>query len=172
MEDAIIAATSGNESANQLRSGDDLSGVARGMFGGVEHQTEHRRRQLLPADHAGLEKRRTRCGRESLERLPHHVVPRRDEIRKGGPLRRQPALTRQCFPLRLRERFASCIREQAIGAAGQMREMKAYRGDPARLTPQLIGSQTDGRSFDVLARHDERVRSGLKQRRNLWNGPT
>ena len=46
--------TGGSHAVNYLAQGCDLAGMPRGMLGGVKDETEHRRRQSLPADFARL----------------------------------------------------------------------------------------------------------------------
>ena len=78
----------------------------------------------MSSDEPRLKKRRVRGRCQLIDCLSHHLLPRDEKIGKRGALRRQRALARQHFSLRVRQRFASRVREQTIRAAGQVGKME------------------------------------------------
>jgi hypothetical protein len=93
-------------------------------------------------------------------RLPgrHQTVERRTDFGER-------AFAFQCVALHVRERVASRVRQQTIGAASEMRQVKSRRGDAPRLKPQLLGGQVRDRPGDVFSGHHERVKLARSQSR-------
>ena len=91
--------------------------------------------------------------------------PAADEADELGGVRRRIAgiaFGLHVDDLRLGQRLAARVGEQAIEGAGEVSGVEADRGGAARRRPNLVDGQRGQRRFDILLRLQERVDDGLQ----------
>lgn len=136
------------------------------VLGSVKNEPEDGRWQLRAADAARLRERGFGRRGDLPKGILHYLAPAGQQLIHGGTRLARVVFGALGLQLRLGQALPAGVREQPVGAAGQMRQMKADRRRPAGAPPELLGAQAVRGRLDILQRHHERMGWGLKQPRN------
>src|SRR5687768_7030469 len=139
------------------------------------------RRMEDKAEDGGWQRRASNCshleqgllGRDTklLDRAIDELIHLCRHCRECGGRTAGCALLPQVRALRLRQRFTTRIRQQAIERASQMPHVESDRCGPTGPDPYMFLGHVSDEALEILARLKERVDCWHQQRLESWNGP-